>query len=72
MENFPMKIKNILIGILNYTFNKNNSISELRFQQCNKCKYLVNEKNKKICGLCGCFLDLKTTVQSEKCPIGKW
>lgn len=72
MANFPMKIKNIFIGILNYIFNKNKYISKLRFQQCNKCKYLVNIEHKKICGLCGCFLDLKTTVLSEKCPIEKW
>lgn len=24
------------------------------------------------CGLCGCFVRLKTMVSSEKCPFGLW
>ena len=37
---------------------------------------LIDEKNfisnKKICGMCGCLLEIKTSWASEKCPIDKW
>lgn len=24
------------------------------------------------CKKCGCFVDLKTRLSTEKCPVGKW
>lgn len=36
-------------------------------QECNEFKGFSRQ-----CALCGCFLDLKTRILSEECPISKW
>jgi hypothetical protein len=41
-----------------------------RLDICNQCPYLG--KKLKRCGLCGCFMSLKTTLLEAKCPIDKW
>lgn len=55
-------------------------IAEMRMQVCEMCP---NMKAGKMCGVCGCFLEVKTkslTNRSKKrpggeethCPLGKW
>lgn len=41
-----------------------------RLEICMGCEHL----NKRLvkCNKCGCFMKLKTTLKSAKCPIGKW
>lgn len=73
MVSLLMKIKHIIIGTYNNIFNKNSTISNPRLQICIKCKdkkYIF--KIGYICKHCGCVLKSKTTVQDEKCPVGKW
>lgn len=36
---------------------------------CNNCE---NKTPENTCRLCGCFLNIKNTWASEKCPAGKW
>lgn len=40
-----------------------------RLKICSTCpqKTTLNR-----CRACGCFLGLKTSLKTEKCPIGKW
>jgi hypothetical protein len=43
---------------------------ESRLLVCNSC----DSFNKRLakCKKCGCFMKLKSTLQSAKCPLGKW
>ncbi len=41
-----------------------------RYETCLKCPELVHLT--KQCKQCGCFMALKTKVESSKCPLGKW
>ena len=44
--------------------------AEIRFDICKSCPELVELTNQ--CKKCGCFMKAKTTLESAKCPIGKW
>lgn len=35
---------------------------------CDSCEYMANNR----CGKCGCWLQYKTALRAEKCPIEKW
>ena len=35
---------------------------------CDSCEYMTNKR----CGKCGCWLQYKTALRAEKCPIEKW
>ena len=35
---------------------------------CGDCPHKVDNR----CSACGCFLTLKTGIQSESCPLKKW
>ena len=35
---------------------------------CDSCEYMTNNR----CGKCGCWLQYKTALRAEKCPIEKW
>ena len=72
MENLPMKIKHIFIGIYNYIFNYNKKLSTQRMLICEKCQYKLILDNYKFCDICGWSLILKTTVREEHCPANKW
>jgi len=46
------------------------SVAKYRQSICNNCEYrrpIINQ-----CKLCGCFMSLKTKIDSSKCPINKW
>ncbi len=43
---------------------------EQRMSICMTCPKLISLT--KQCSLCGCFMELKTTLEQSKCPIGKW
>jgi hypothetical protein len=48
----------------------NDEISNKRFDVCKSCPELINLT--KQCKKCGCFMTLKTKIESSKCPMGKW
>lgn len=45
-------------------------ISNARYDICLQCPELI--KITKQCKKCGCFMNVKTKLESAKCPIGKW
>jgi hypothetical protein len=44
--------------------------AEKRYSLCLECPELINLT--KQCKQCGCFMVVKTKVESAKCPLGKW
>jgi hypothetical protein len=58
-------MKNIIKGAL-AVFKKDNSHIE-RLNICKSCN-----GGKMTCPICNCFVELKTRVKDEVCPIGKW
>ncbi len=45
-------------------------VSNFRYDICLQCPELVSLT--KQCKQCGCFMALKTKLESAKCPLGKW
>lgn len=43
---------------------------ERRMEICNSCPLF--DKVQKRCTKCGCYMNFKTMLSSESCPIGKW
>ena len=41
-----------------------------RLDICRDCPNL--KKDNWTCGICGCYLDKKTKMSTEKCPENKW
>lgn len=39
-----------------------------RVETCQSCRQLQGLR----CSSCGCYVHLKTGIQVEKCPLGKW
>ena len=39
-----------------------------RAELCSCCPHRVEEQ----CGKCGCFIEAKTWLAAEKCPVGIW
>jgi len=35
---------------------------------CGECEHMTNNR----CAKCGCWLQYKTILRAEKCPVGKW
>ena len=44
--------------------------SNERYEICLSCPELINIS--KQCKKCGCFMSIKTKLESAKCPLGKW
>lgn len=67
------KIKHIIKGWYYSLRGFNYELAEQRMEQCKKCsEILYLTKNVTECNICGCFLDAKTRVEEEKCPLKKW
>jgi hypothetical protein len=45
-------------------------IAEHRLTICVNCEFYRARTNQ--CKKCGCFMKLKTKLESARCPIGKW
>jgi hypothetical protein len=46
-------------------------LQKRRLEICNTCDDLIR-KPVKVCSKCGCFLELKTLVETESCVLDKW
>lgn len=46
------------------------NVSNIRYSICLGCPELISAT--KQCKKCGCFMNIKTQLESAKCPIGKW
>lgn len=67
------QIKHIIKGWYYKFRGINLELMEQRMEQCKKCsEILYLTKNISECNICGCFLDAKTRVKEEKCPLNKW
>lgn len=44
-------------------------VQESRMAICRECEHLTKLKR---CRQCGCFMDAKTWLADQECPIGKW
>lgn len=45
-------------------------VREERLNTCLDCEELFRPTN--TCKMCGCFMDIKTWMPSQKCPMDKW
>lgn len=48
------------------------TLFEQRIKICESCDKLKHKFITKICGECGCILDIKARVSFFKCPLNKW
>lgn len=78
-KNIFKQAQNILEGTSNILFptDESRTLAEPRIRICLECKnskelLKVNGKSVNQCTLCKCIIQIKTTVQDEKCPIDKW
>lgn len=62
------KFSAIAIGAAKAIVKAEQALSDKRMAFCAPCQ----KRNKRRCTLCNCFLNLKTRVDTEKCPLGKW
>lgn len=43
-------------------------LRQRRLGLCQACPYRAGDR----CTKCGCFVSVKTRLQTEACPVGKW
>jgi len=51
-------------------YKVSDEIQKERLNICLDCKHLKPTINQ--CQLCGCFMNMKTWMPDQKCPIDKW
>jgi hypothetical protein len=44
-------------------------VQQTRISICNSCEFLTMTRN---CKKCGCFVDAKSRLAGQHCPIRKW
>lgn len=44
-------------------------VHEKRVQACENCPKMTEDRQ---CLICGCFIDAKTAISTESCPLGSW
>lgn len=44
-------------------------VQQTRISICNSCEFLTMTRN---CKKCGCFVDAKSRLAGQRCPIRKW
>ena len=74
IEELFNKAKNLTISTINHLSNGLKSVKENVKQErltiCQNCDKFNSENI--TCNECGCFLQIKTSWASEKCPLNKW
>jgi len=48
----------------------NREMADQRYEICKKCEKF--KTHLKLCGICKCFMPVKTKLRGTSCPIGKW
>jgi hypothetical protein len=69
-------------GLLAVEKHGDTELSKFRMSKCNECPHKKMENGEPVCGVCGCYLDIKIhcltnrdkhgKVQITHCPIGRW
>lgn len=69
-----MSISNLINSIVKHADNKGQTVPQDIYNQrlttCRKCHLYDAKKGK--CKDCGCYLSIKASWASEKCPLNKW
>jgi len=60
----------LLRMLQNRKFFVSQTVKKTRMEKCNECIFLVKET--KTCSQCGCFVEPKTSLKTEKCPKDFW
>lgn len=56
--------------LLGYQVLADPDLQEKREAKCVECPRYLHETHQ--CGVCLCFVDAKTALNTEKCPLDKW
>lgn len=56
-------------GLLSEKVPEDKAIRDHRINTCNSCPELLKTRQ---CRKCGCFVDAKTKLRNEACPLKKW
>ena len=68
-QNFVLSVANAVThAIKTKKVLAERSVTEKRVSTCKSCQYLSANR----CKSCGCFIVVKTAIESEKCPKGYW
>lgn len=60
--------KGIKRAVLNFTGFVSSDLAKHRLSVCKQCPFYKRGR----CQICGCFMRAKTSIESERCPLGKW
>ena len=66
------KIQNIIVGNWRNLTGYTSDEQQRRLDICRTCEHNIKYMGTRICDQCGCIIDSKTTVESEKCLMNKW
>ena len=69
---FLKKLRNIIIGNWRNLTGYQSDEMKRRLDICKSCEHNIKYMGSKICDQCGCIIDSKTTIESEKCLMNKW
>jgi len=72
VKNLFLKIKNIIVGNWRNLTGYTSDETKRRRSICKTCEHNVRIWDSSICDQCGCFINSKTAVESEKCLMNKW
>lgn len=81
MNDLILKAQHFLAKNILVESETDNATAQKRLDVCNTCDHRLEKENK--CGVCGCFLDLKSKslenynpkklrTEITHCPIGNW
>ena len=70
-KNIPQGLKNYTLKRFGLASDEIEKLSAQRTEVCDSCEYKKSEVIPR-CSVCGCSLALKTRVEDETCPKGKW
>jgi hypothetical protein len=45
-------------------------VADKRMQLCLDCEFFIKDQCR--CSKCGCFMKVKTRLDTSKCPVNKW
>jgi len=62
----------MIIDLLDPSKHVSDQVKAKRLDICSTCQRRGKKFGKDICTLCTCFLDLKTRLKTEECPLRKW
>ena len=62
---FTRNLKSVMGG---NSINADPDVIKERQSVCGECEHMTNNR----CSKCGCWVNYKTILRAEKCPINKW